>query len=552
MTTESTESDRDDSPGESVRVWLLVARTARRPAVEAVADELRGGGIRADVVAITDVIGSAAREAVAGGAERILRSLRVAWGRESTPEHFLDAVRRERPDMLVVCSPRYVRPLSLVESLTGAGALQVGLPLDFSLPDPWTEGSIDAFVVPHGPARSELEQRGWGGERLRRAGPPLLPTISLDWDRAEVLEDFGLSSDERTVVVRADSFAPDHLEKFVFQATLVDEPFRFLFHHNGDGAIADALRRAADEHGLPASMFGRVPDLGRYLVAADFVVAPPSDPFLPEIVALRRPLMLVGRAEAPDRQVEVLTGEYGAAHVPDVLRASGELESFGADESLEAAGETELSPGNGPVADALRSVLEQVDRRRTRSGGLGEPTAGPDDEREARTGPFESIGAGDSTDAAGSRVAGGASGEGGPDVSRAEAEDQLAELILEERRLERRLSELEREQERWRNRLELARDWGEDELAAEAESLLRDYIDEAEEIEADLESIREQKARLKRAAGREPGGAGTAVRGHLEGGTSDPDDEVEERFSEMELERDLDDLRDEIDDELDE
>ena len=59
-------------------LWILVDHSAREASFDAVAVHLRESGARAEIVTITEVIGSAARGALTGGAERLLRGLCVA------------------------------------------------------------------------------------------------------------------------------------------------------------------------------------------------------------------------------------------------------------------------------------------------------------------------------------------------------------------------------------------------------------------------------------------------------------------------------------------
>ncbi len=559
---EASDSEQSGDHAGSL-VWFLVDRSEDHTAIEHVARQLETTGVETEVVTITEVIGSAAREAVAGGAERLLRGLRVAWEGPSGEEDFLRAIRREQPDLLVVTSHRYARPLSLLEGLTGAGAVQVGVPLDFNVDGRWLNGSIDAFLAPDETARGILEEAGYGADYLFEAGPPVSPNFEREVDRRTEREELGFG-DERTILVRAESFDPTTLDRIIFQATLVGAEGRFFFHHNGDGAVSQRLRRSADKHGLPAAMFGRVSDLERYIHASDVIVASPAEPLLPEIVRTGRPLFLVGAPEGYTNQVEVLTRNYGAGHVGEVLRFGSEFERFLADESLDevtdAIEESPLEPGNDRVVEALGAALDRVEQWRSAPRpspeGAGEQPA--DEEPADPKGPFESIGTGEHGDVDRDKALEVADEARRPNLSEAEAKDQLAELILNEREMQRRLSELEREQERWRNRLDLAREWEEDDLAEEAKGILREYIDDASRVRGELEDIRRQKEKLKQAArrGQSDDGAASARRSESRGESEDPWDdperaaELEERFNDMEIDRDLDDLRDRIEGEL--
>jgi hypothetical protein len=557
----------------SATVWILVDRSARQAAFETVAERLGEQGVDAQIVTITEVIGSVARDALTGGAERLLRGLRVAFQGRTAEEDLLGAVKRARPDVLAVTNPRYGKALNLVESLAGIRTLQVGILPDFNLSADWINSSLQAFVVPTDEHRKRLVANGFLAERVLVAAPAIQTGFSQQVDRDEARKQLGFG-EEKVVLVRGDGFAPNILEKLVFQATLVENGARFIFHHNGDSAAAAALRRAADQYGLPAAMFGKVADLERFVAASDLVLAPTSEPYVADVLAQGRPLLLVGAEEQGAAQAEFLSEAGAARHVVDVLRLGSEIERALDDETLqkttEAAQSLGAPDGSEQVARALTTAVEHSDEWLSAPAGGESPereeppvddqqAGGEQDEHtEAESaGPFESIGTGKSRAARTTGEAGGADAKARREpsfsgISAAEAKEQLAELILMERELERKLAEIEKQQERWRNRLELAREWNEQDLADEAKDILRGYLSDAEAIEADLVEVRRQKDKLKRAAGHTGAGKmGSGRRalpapGEAPEGGGDREGRVEGRFRDLELDRDLDDLKDKI------
>ena len=145
----STPSAKGESTTKDSRViWVLVDHSARAEAFASVAEMIGELGARAQIVTISEVIGGMARDALAGGAERVLRGLRVAVQGRSD-EDLLGAVRRETPDVLAITNARHVRALSLIENLTGIAPFQVGVLPDFSLHEAWFRSGLGAFIVPH-------------------------------------------------------------------------------------------------------------------------------------------------------------------------------------------------------------------------------------------------------------------------------------------------------------------------------------------------------------------------------------------------------------------
>jgi hypothetical protein len=554
-------SGHGGSTEQAAPIWILVDQTAREGAYDQVLAHLEQEGVAAQLVTISEVLGTVARDALAGGAERLLRGLRVAVRGRGVDEDFLGAVRRGKPRVLAVTQASHARLLSVVENLAGIDSLHVGILSDYDLAPQWSSSALQAFLVPHDDHRQHLVRSGLPAERILVAGPALRGAVEGELDRQAIRKELGLG-DEVVVLVRAEGFDVATLDKLVFQCTLVDRPMRFIFHHNADGATAQALRRAADQYRLRAAMFGRVEDLERYLLAADGVLIAARDSWLPELVALGRPLMIVGRDEQRAYQNDFLMRHGVVRQVSEIVRLGAELDRF-ADpagrEAMAAASAEIASPqGSKQVAEALKIVLEHCDEWR----GPAAPEVQEQDpskqgapEEAKHPGPFETIG--DVGAAASTASSGSEQRRRAPEpeperdyagISQAEAKEQLAQLILLERDLERRQGEVERQQERWRNRLELAREWNEVDLAGEAETVLRGYLSELEAVRRELDDVRLQKDKLRQAA--RAGVEGRTGSGDSQARPLGPEGEraqnMERRFQKMEVDSDLKGLKDRI------
>ena len=553
----TTQPERGETSPESV-VWILVDHSARAHAFSSVAGHLQESGVAAEVVTITEVIGSMARDALAGGAERVLRGLRVVLAGRSD-EDLIGAVSRLKPDVLALTHPKHVRAISMLESLTGIPSLQLGVLPDYDLHAAWLRSGLHAFVVPHKDLAARLIDSGAvSDQRVLIAGPAVGPGFARPLEKESIRREFGFSMSERTVLVRAESFDVVTLEKIVFQAKILattpGQMVRVIFHHGGDKSAASALRRAAKDYGFEALMFGKVHDLERYAAACDVVVCAPADPLLPELVALGLPLVLVGKNEEHAAQTTFLCAHQVAIWVEDLPRLSAQVGRMLGQEELaihsKAAADIGQPGGSKEVAQAILDALAHAQDWRKAEPASAPPSSASDGSQGGAPaagggagGPFEAIGrpasGGEPASAGGGTGTGSAGGTGGSSApSLAEAKEQLAQLILVERDLERRLGELGKEQERWRGRLNLARQWEEEELASEAEGILRGFLGEAGPLEEELREVREQKMRLKQAAGRP-----TAPQGGVGQGGGGKLSELESRFRTMEESRDLDDLK---------
>ncbi len=537
-------------------LWLISDQTASNASLATVVDELDERGINARWVTISEALGTVARGALAEGAERIIRSLRITGDGQGAGEDFLGALQRKRPDILVVTDPRYARALAMVNRVSGVESLQVGLIDEFGFDDQWISSPPDCFIVPTEPMEERLRAQGIPGDAIFRGGPSVDPRYRESIEGSEEAEKLGLAGEHPVVLVRASGFASDRIAKLIFQCSLVDGARQFIFHHDGDRSKAAALRRSADEYGLEAAMFGSVSDLERYVAAADRVVASAQDPLLPELLSVGTPMMVVDAGPGQALGIEQL----GVAEICEGFSQLGtRLDDFisATDEDLGQR----LAPWD--AEQAAQALLDSLEAVATQGEALKSPTSTDEKtsheegEAEEQETPFESIGV--------------KSSEGAPSgdeksqtkeraeheersvpasLTRAEAKEQLASLILEERDIERQLTDLEKQQRRWRDRLELSREWKEDDLVEEAADILEGYIDEVDELEQRLSQLRRQKAKLKDAARRGSGASEGDPSGYLEDDDADEEGNgrrgMEDRFRKMEVDRDLEGLKDRI------
>lgn len=565
---ESEEREGQEGPRKG-SVWILVDHSAREAAFSPIAGALEEQGVGVELVTITEVLGSVAREALAGGAERILRGLRVAVKGRGGDEDFINAIRKQRPDVLVVTEPRFVRSIGVLENLTGVSSLQVGLISDFNVDPGWFAGQLHGFIVPDEKTSRVVVETGVPADRVQIAGPALKPSFHRSVDRDAVRSKLGFK-EELNVLVRADGFDTATLEKLVFQCTLVERDIRFIFHHDSDGGTATALRRAADQYGLSAAMFGRVDDLERYVTASDAIIAADDDGYLPELIQAGAPLLFVHSSRGSRGNADALKAKGWADELEDVGHLGARLERFLESSKLEEK-RAALASWNGVErSEALVGAIQEVVANS--ASWLKEPVKSQSSKPEAKessssppAGPFETIGrsgepekkvsredqrgdgAAEETKTAIQLPPASSSAESTtsrePRLNQAEARDELAKLILKERDLERQLEEISKQQDRWKGRLELAREWNEEDLASEAQEILKGYLEEARPLDSSLREIRAQKEKLKTAARGGPDSSNDSE----PGGRAR---ELENRFQKMEMDRDLEGLKDRIKREL--
>ena len=506
--------------GDALRVWVVADRGDA--AVAALGDALRAAGYAVTTLASQEVVQRLVKEAggeLIGSLRDLLRGLRDSE-QESEPEHKL------RPDVVVVTAANTFGPGNAFTRITGDDVLRIGVVPDYALGAAWVGAPLHAWVVPVETFVPALVEARVDEDRVEIAGPPVPAAYASGTDGAALREQWGLGP-EPVVFVHCDRGDLD-LDRLAFQFSLLEAAVQPVFFAGGDAGVSEALRAAARKHGVEADLLGAVPSLRDFHAVADLVVAPADDPRIGHVLALDRPVLLVGQP-AVRTQVDFLTGLGAARHVPDVLRLGTELDLIASGSALAdlTAGSALVGKADG-TARVTEAIVRLIERREViLAAGREEP--------QAHRGPFERIGA----PRVSVRVAGAPAQSTVSAVSSAEAKDELANLIMMEREAERKASEADRAVEQWRQRLELAREWNETQLATEAESQLARAEAAATAGREELERTRIQKEKLKESVRRGRGDA-----------SGPPAPAPTEKFEDMEVERDLAALRKRLRDEL--
>lgn len=549
-------------PLAGARVWLATRGDDRairhRDALSAAL--LARGASGVHVVSVEGLVRGAAAELgqragilIEGAAQRIARLVGAAA--RTAPAGAEPEPVTPDADLVLVDDPRITRGLRAFLKLKRGAPLLVGLESDFEVDPGWRAAGVHALIVPHDELRLAL-----GGDQavapIVVAGPPVDPSLAppaapepVDPGAAKTA--IGADPAQPLVLVLAEGMDAELLGRIAFQLTLPEPAPTALFYYGSDEGLAPVLRERAAAYGLAAGMFGAVADLGAYFRAADLVVAAADDPALFEWTVAARPLLAAGTAgESP--RAQFLADRNALLWARDVVQLGVQVEELlGGDEaraeslraSVAAAGALVPADGCARIADAVAQLYARRDELMRvvdeASSGAAPASDGSKPSQGAPQPPrptaFELIGAGEQ--------APGLDAPGG--LSLAEAKDQMAALILQEREAERALTEASRTRDLWLRRAELSSASGDASLFDVAELQLAKARAEVSRRNREIDTIRRSKDKLKVRAGarRAPAAPSPSSSEPLPAPSSAASSDIEARFRSMEVDRDLDRLR---------
>ena len=506
-------------PLAGARVWLVTDGTAESAAwQEPWTDALRAAGAASvDALSVSGVLGWTARGLLEQGAEKVARTLRLARRGEPDASAF-DALAKANPDLLIADHPGTFRTLEVIRDTMRGQALHVGLLTPPCELEAWRGARADAFIAADAPAIDAVRRPGMSDVALQVAGPPIPRGFEPRTDRDERRTRFGFGADDRVVLIDVDGTDAADVDRWMFQASLYADGIIPLFYYGRDHHAADVLRQSAAVHGLSARMFGHVDDLGAYAIVADLVVTGPNCTRVASYLALDRPVVsfdprLDDTAWVREGAVARVVDAAGLGSV--LARVAGE----GVPESHAQAANRAVGPS--PTEDVV-AALGRIWEARSHLREAIVPMHAKAAPSAASADRFEAIGATQDPSSA--------------PLSRAAAKEQLAALILDERRVEAELAEKVKARDRWMGRLRLAESHGENDLVAVASGRVEAVGAEVRGLGERLDAIRLEKDRVRRRALARPAEPATPA------APADAPD-VESRFRALEMRDDLDRLR---------
>lgn len=532
-------SEHEESWLKDVGVWLVSDGTASREGwQEALLRRLReAGASSAEVYSVSGAVSTTARGMLEQGAERIARTLRLSGnGKE---EGAFEALSRYRPEVILVDNAAALRPLSMLREVTPLRPLIVAVVSDEGAVSSWTEARPDAWIAPSIEQLDEVRGGALVDDAYQLGGPPVDEAFLGDVDREKVRAELNLAAESKLAFIDTSTMPPSLIERVVYQLRGLGGELELIFYYGRNPDAPGTLRSAARAHRVRARMLGETSNHARFSSAADIGVVGRACPHTSAYLAAGLPLIAVD----PDARFHAGTRSGAVVPLPgpDALGAIfGEVAARGVAEAhLEAA----TRERQRDRWESFMAALRELTIRRAELAGAAKtvvaptgtvPSSGAAPQRTP--GPFEVIGD-DSV----------LSPEQPPKrtrMTRAQAHQELARLIRQERSIQERLEKMGKERDTWLKRREYAREDKEAELERYAETQIDHLMDAIRRENEALSRIADEKDVVRQSvaqrAERQEGGAAP---------TTDPSAQVpdslryEARFRDLEMRRQLDDLR---------
>lgn len=530
MSTATPSTSKSEKSLQGLKFWLVTHGVGAQEGWEVPLEgALHGAGVHVESFGILSALARSSVDVLGANASKVVKTLRSL--KSGADEDAESLVAQRRPDVILVDAPHQLQALHRVRNLVSPRPLMIGLVANFESSAEWMGQPVDALIAPTEEQLYDLRLVGSPEVAWQVGGPPVPSPWDQRFDRAEVRA--ALKVDDETIVVLVDvqNMAEVLIDRVVHQMGLLTGKVSVLYWYGGSDEAASTLRASSSARKVPARMFGGAASPARAAAGVDVVVVGDGALNLPGYVAAGLPILSVTQGAlthvlAQRGAMVPLPGPEGLGAVLRQIAAHGVAQSH--KDAVEKVRTTMSAQG---VVEALARILSGRSE-------LEAYTAKANPTVVTLGLPIEEIGQTPAAPAFESRPA---SAPRPATLTRAAAREELARLIIEERRIERELKGVVDERDRWMQRAADARDDGDVELIAWADEKVQAYLAQVSALQQSLSEAQASKEALRERVASPPA-TGTYKDAAENLGSGGPAD-MERRFRELESKRMLRELR---------
>lgn len=219
------------------------------------------------------------------------------------------------PDVVISTSPDDVAALAVVARRGGPRPVRVAVVRAPSLGRTWLRAPADLFCVPDDHAKPSAGKRR---SSTRVTGVPVETAYAPALDAPAARLEHGLDADAHVLFITADSFERHELNPLMVQLALAKIELEVLFEVD-DEAVADDLRRLAPAHGLSASIVPADASGGAFWSLAHLVVGRAKPQILYQSRAAGVPMLVAPTEGLAEREFGEGLAASGAGRVAESM-----------------------------------------------------------------------------------------------------------------------------------------------------------------------------------------------------------------------------------------
>jgi 1,2-diacylglycerol 3-beta-galactosyltransferase len=200
-------------------------------------------------------------------------------------------IQSEQPDVVITTHPLYQAPVAAIFAVRRTYVPLITVVTDLAtVHGLWFNDEVDWCLVPSRVVQEKALQYGLTRDSVELTGLPVNPLLARRPDKAALQAELGLDG-RRVVALCAGSKRVTRLEGVVDALNHSGWPLELLLVAGGNEGLLEQWRHTRWHQ--PAHVLGFVPDMPRFIQAADFIVCKAGGLIVSEAMAASLPLLLI-------------------------------------------------------------------------------------------------------------------------------------------------------------------------------------------------------------------------------------------------------------------
>lgn len=198
-----------------------------------------------------------------------------------------------KPDILISTHAFTTEMISIIKMKHKKNLPTVSIITDYASHSFWLHPYIDAYIVSNSDMVEEMVSKGIDRNTIYNIGIPINPEFFKKYNSQKTLEDIGLSSNKKTILIMGGSLGIGKIEHIYKQLLFLDKDIQIIIVAGRNKKLYDELIKIRDTFQTkPTYIIGFTDNVNKYMQACDLLISKPGGLTVTEALICGVPLAI--------------------------------------------------------------------------------------------------------------------------------------------------------------------------------------------------------------------------------------------------------------------
>lgn len=198
-----------------------------------------------------------------------------------------------KPDILISTHAFTTEMISIIKMKHKKNLPTVSIITDYASHSFWLHPYIDAYIVSNSDMVEEMVSKGIDRNTIYNIGIPINPEFFKKYNPQKTLEDIGLSSNKKTILIMGGSLGIGKIEHIYKQLLFLDKDIQIIIVAGRNKKLYDELIKIRDTFQTkPTYIIGFTDNVNKYMQACDLLISKPGGLTVTEALICGVPLAI--------------------------------------------------------------------------------------------------------------------------------------------------------------------------------------------------------------------------------------------------------------------